>query len=170
MTHDAPPEPPPDLPDRLHQVETLHLKGWTHRQIAAHLHVSPKTVARDLKRVEAQRLDRLTRKVAHERVHSIALFRQTQAVLWKVIDALMEKKDHKSIVPAARAVVDAEKAVNATLDALAKVVAAGRPTTIRDLVAEFTQEEIDADLHADSNSADTDSDGASDNDEPPAAN
>ena len=120
MTHETPPEPPPDLPDRLHQVETLHLQGWTHRQIAAHLHISPKTVFRDLKRVEADRLDRLTRKVAAERVHSIAVYRHTQAVLWKVIDTLMANEDHKSVASAARAVVDAEKAVNATLDDLAK--------------------------------------------------
>ena len=144
MTHEPPLSP---QEDRLHQVESLHLQGWTHRQIAAHLHVSPKTVARDLKRVEAQRLDRLTRKVAAERLHSIAVFRHTQAVLWKAIDALMEKQDHKFIASPARAVVDAEKAVNATLDALAKEAGAG-PRTVADLYRIFTQEEIDADLHA----------------------
>lgn len=160
MTHDLPPEPPPDLPDRLHQVESLHLRGWTQRQIAAHLHLSPKTVFRDLKRIEAARLDHLSHRAPHERLHSIALFRHTQALLWKVIDALMQDKDHKSVASAARAVVDAEKAVNATLDSLAKEVAHGRPTTIRDLVAEFTDEELDAPDPADPLDPGADNDGA----------
>ena len=161
-TADTDPDPH-DLPDRIHQVETLHLKGWTNARIAAHLGVTPRTVRRDLKRIEAHHLDRLQRHFAAERVHSLHLYRAVQANLWKVIDALMNEKDHKSVATASRAVVDSEKAANAILDRFEKRAASGR-ATIRDLVTQFAPGEIEAAALLADTATDPDIDDDSDND------
>ena len=142
--------------DRLHEVEQLHLKGWTNRQIAAGVGISARTVGRDLKRIETRHLDRITRRVQEERVHSIAVYRHVQATLWKVLDRLMTSEDPKcasasATVSAARAITDAEKAVNGILDLFAQDAKQGA-LNVRDLYAaidpsEFEQGEDDTSSH-----------------------
>ena len=128
---------PAQMEDRAHEVEKLHLKGWTNRQIAASVGCSARTVGRDLKRIEAQHLDRITRRVQEERVHSIAVYRHVQTTLWKVLDRLMASEDPKfstagATVSAARAITDAEKAVNGILDLFGQAAERGT-LDVRDL-------------------------------------
>ncbi len=123
--------------DRLHEVEQLHLKGWTNRQIAVSVGISPRTVGRDLKRVETRHLGRIARRVQEERVHSIAVYRHVQTTLWKVLDRLMTSDDPKgasATVSAARAITDAEKAVDGILDLFAQDARLDG-LTVRDLFA-----------------------------------
>ena len=146
------PHHPAQLEDRAHEVEQLHLKGWTNRQIAASVGVSARTVGRDLKRSETRHLDRISRRVQEERVHSIAVYRHVQTTLWKVLDRLMSNEDPKcasagATVSAARAITDAEKAVNGILDLFAQDAKQG-VLNVRDLFAaidpsDFEQAGID---------------------------
>ena len=127
------------MEDRAHEVEKLHLKGWTNRQIAASVGFSARTVGRDLKRIEARHLDRISRRVQEERIHSIAVYRHIQTTLWKVLDRLMASEDPKfstasATVSAARAITDAEKAVSGMLDLFAQAAERGT-LNVRDLFA-----------------------------------
>ena len=127
------------MEDRAHEVEKLHLKGWTNRQIAASVGFSARTVGRDLKRVEARHLDRISRRVQEERVHSISVYRHVQTTLWKVLDRLMASEDPKfstasASVSAARAITDAEKAVSGILDLFAQAAERGT-LNVRELFA-----------------------------------
>ena len=126
-------------------MDRLHLQGWTNIQIAADLGISTRSVGRDLRLIEQRRLARLTRNVSAERVHSIAVFRQTQAEARNAVEELMnsDPKEPKAIAPLLRTINDAEKAVNAILDSFEKHAAAG-DLTVRDLVAEFSPEEVEA--------------------------
>ncbi len=120
--------PDPAIAVRLDQVESLHHRGWSHRRIAADLAVSERTVRRDLRRLEALWLDRLAQRVAHERAHSIGVYREVQSLMWKVIDRMSDADDHKSIAAAARTIVAAAR---------------DGKSSVRDLFAEFTDAELD---------------------------
>jgi DNA-binding Lrp family transcriptional regulator len=127
------------MEDRAHEVEQLHLKGWTNRQIAASVGFSARTVGRDLKRIEARHLDRISRRVQEERVHSISVYRHVQTTLWKVLDRLMASEDPKfstasASVSAARAITDAEKAVSGILGLFAQAAERGT-LNVRELFA-----------------------------------
>ena len=134
--------PDPAIAVRLEQVESLHHRGWSHRRIAADLAVSERTVRRDLRRLEALWLDRLAQRVAHERAHSIGVYREVQSLMWKVIDRMSDADDHKSIAAAARTIVAAEKEVDAILHTFEAAARDGK-SSVRDLFAEFTDAELD---------------------------
>lgn len=132
----------PKREQRFPRMEALHLQGRTNAEIAKELGCSERTVSRDLKAIEARGLERLRRRIQAERAHSFALYRKTQATLWTIVETLMQSDDHKSAVPAIRAIVDAEKAVNGLLDDFADAADAGS-ATITDLVAQFSDEDLD---------------------------
>ena len=104
--------------------------------------VSERTVRRDLRRLEALWLDRLAQRVAHERAHSIGVYREVQFLMWKVIDRMSDADDHKSIAAAARTIVAAEKEVDAILHTFEAAARDGK-SSVRDLFAEFTDAELD---------------------------
>ena len=104
--------------------------------------VSERTVRRDLRRLEALWLDRLAQRVAHERAHSIGVYREVQSLMWKVIDRMSDADDHKSIAAAARTIVAAEKEVDAILHTFEAAARDGK-SSVRDLFAEFTDAELD---------------------------
>ncbi len=146
VTHDTHPGRNPNPDDRLQQVESLHLRGWTQRRIAVQLGISPRTVHRDLQRIEQRRLAQLTRSVASRRVRSIAVYLQVQTVLWKVIDTLMETEDPKyapPIIAAGRVIGDMEKKATGAYESLAADAQTGE-ISVRDLMAQLTQQQIDS--------------------------
>jgi hypothetical protein len=95
--------------------------------------------------MEMRHLDRLTRRVQAERVHSIAVYRHVQTTLWKVLDQLMsnnELKGASATVSAARAITDAEKAVDSILDLFAQDAKQGG-LNVRDLFAALDPSEFE---------------------------
>lgn len=127
---------------RFPRIEALHLQGYSNVEIAELLDCSDRTVARDLRQIQDRRLERFRRKIEAERAHSFALYRKTQAALWEIVETLMQSDDHKSAVPAIRAIVDSEKALNGLLDGFADAADSGS-ATITDLVAQFSDEDLD---------------------------
>ena len=129
---------------RRDQVESLHLQGRSTDKIAAKLRLPIWTVRRDLRVIEKQRLARVDRNIARERLRSIAVHRESQRTAWKVITHLMENDDYKSIVPCLRAITAAEKEIDAILRSFADSDDDG-PASIRDLFADFTPAELERD-------------------------
>ena len=137
-----PPAPARDIEERLQRVELLHIKGRTATQIANAVGVTPQTVRRDLRRIDAARQERLARALRAEQLRSVGVYRQLQAVLWKVVDALMENSDNKSVAGAAPAIIDSEKAVQAILTRLATENDGAEPTVSR-MISQRTDAELD---------------------------
>ena len=129
------------------RVYGLHVRGLTHAVIAARLRVSERTVARDLDRLhtlwQEQRRDFLDR----ERLRCLGSLREIDRLLWTKLDAHKADENPTNLTRLLRVFLSGREA--------RRLLAAAEPPPnppppqeepfgVRDLFAEFTDEELDA--------------------------
>ncbi len=131
---------------RLEQIRSLTARGWTTARIARHLNISPRTVRRDIQRLRRiQHLEFARLADANGRLQQIEVHHHVQAAAWQAADAILAAGDfhHRNLAPLLRTILVTQRAIASAMDAQHPRSAI---TSVRDLVAQFTQEEIDADL------------------------
>ncbi len=134
--------------ERLLRVYGLHVRGLTHAVIAALLRVSERTVARDLDRLhtlwQEQRRDFLDR----ERLRCLGSLREIDRLLWTKLDAHKADENPTNLTRLLRVFLNGQREARRLLAAAEPPPdpppPQEEPFGVRDLFAEFTDEELDA--------------------------
>jgi hypothetical protein len=131
--------------ERQAQVDDLHLEGWRKHEIAALLDIPLRIVGNDLRDLRTRLKRQVHGHTALENAHSIRVYKHLQSVLWTAIDKLTDQDDHKAIAPFARNIADSQKAIDNMHERLDRDIDSSEDAvTLRDIVAQFTPQEIEA--------------------------